>query len=202
MIHTLHTMSVRQYGQMDETENENLLRRWFNPFPLRWFNTDDFYADLRGALGDGSMNDVENEYYRLISYNKILMLDRMLRMMSLLMVNNNDRNLFALLFKRQTKPYTGNLNIYQKKVKAITGIDVEDGNDLKKLQKEVQRLLDKYNENFQAPKPQAKIDFTEIALGVFSIMEMSYVPDMKLSEFARLKKLAIKKTQPKDGKHE
>ena len=96
MIHTLHTMSVRQYGQMDETENENLLRRWFNPFPLRWFNTDDFYADLRGALGDGSMNDVENEYYRLISYHKILLLDRMLRMMSLLMVNNNERNLFAL----------------------------------------------------------------------------------------------------------
>jgi len=199
MIHTLNTIDIRTYGLLDESDNVSLLRKWYNPFPVKWFNTDDFFADLRGAMGEGNDLEIENEYYRMISYNKILMLDRMMRMMSLLMINNNERNLFALTFRRKPKAYTGNLNIYIEKVKTITGITIKDGNDLKKLQKEVQRQLDKFNENFKAPPKQEKVDFTEIAMGVFSIMEMSYISDMKLSEFLKLKKLATKRVQPKDN---
>lgn len=203
MIHTLDTINVRQYGILDATDDLSLLRRWYNPFPVKWFNTDDFFAELRGAMGDGNDFDIENEYYRMIAFNRIIMLDRMMRMMSLLMKNNNERNLFALIFKRKPKEYTGNLHVYIKKAKEITGIEIKDGEDLKKLQKEVQRQLDKFNENFKEPPKQEKIDFTEIAMGVFSIMEMSYIADMKMSEFLKLKKLATKRVQPKENaKHE
>ena len=116
------------------------------------------------------------------------MLDRMLRTMSVLMRNTNERSLFSLLFKRDVNNDTGNLDIYVQKVKDITGIEVKDGDDLKLLQKEIQRRLDKYKELTPDKPIEVKSDFMDVVLAVFSIMEMAYTPDMKLSEFGRLKK--------------
>ena len=206
MIHTINTISIRQYGELDRTENLSLLKRWFNPFPVTWFDTDRFFMDFKSIMGENTNKIINNEMYKLLAYNKILILDTILKTMSVLMRNQNNISIFSLLFQKKSKEYKGNLPYYTEKVKQITGIEIKDGNDLQKLQKEIQRLLDKFRERFKDnDKPQKKTDFIDIVLGVFSIMEMSYVPEMKLTEFGRLKALADKRIKSiensKNGKH-
>jgi len=195
MIHTVDTISVRTYGEVDRAGDLSLLKRWFNPFPVKWFDLDNFFDEyksifsIKSNLGDG--------VYRLLAHNKILMLDRMLKTMSILMRNQNERSLFAMMFKREPKEHEGNLKFYVKKVKELTGIEIKDGEGLKALQKEIERLSDKYIERFKEKeegKP-VKTDFLDLVFGVCSIMQMQYIPEMKLSEFGRLKALADKKIQ-------
>ena len=204
MIHTIHTLSIRQYGIIDSTENLSLLRRWWNPLPVGWFDTDSFFTEYRKMMGEKTKST--NDAYRMLAYNRILILDAMLRTMSVLMRNQNDRSMFSLLLNRKAKNYVGNMPYYTEKVKQITGIEIKDGNDLKKLHTEIQRRLDKFKERFDNKKevPKQKTEFIDIVLGVFSIMEMSYVSEMKLSEFGRLRILAdkrIKKIEKSNAKH-
>ena len=204
MIHTINTISIRLYGEIDRTDNIGLLRRWWNVFPVAWFDTDSFFAEYNNMIG--SNTNYTNDAYRILAYNKIIILDQILKTSSVLMQNQNDRSMFRLLFKKKAKEDTGNLNYYIEKVKQITGIEIKDGNDLKKLQKEIQRLLDKFHERFKNKDktPVEDYNFMDMVLGVFSIMEMAYVPDMKLSEFGRLRLLAdkrIKAIEKRNGKH-
>jgi len=204
MIHTINTISIRLYGEIDRTDNIGLLRRWWNVFPVAWFDTDSFFAEYNNIIG--SNTNYTNDAYRILAYNKIIILDQILKTSSVLMQNQNDRSMFRLLFKKKAKEDTGNLNYYIEKVKQITGIEIKDGNDLKKLQKEIQRLLDKFHERFKNKDktPVEDYNFMDMVLGVFSIMEMAYVPDMKLSEFGRLRLLAdkrIKAIEKRNGKH-
>jgi len=205
MIHTINTINIRQYGEIDRTDNIAMLRRWWNVFPVAWFNTDLFFDNYNEIIGNSS--NYTNDAYRILSYNKIIILNQIVKTMSILMKNQNDRSMFKLLFKRQSKDYIGNFDYYVEKVKQITGIEIKDGNDLEALQKEIQRLLDKFHERFKDKQPQQSVEkfsFIDMVLGVFSIMEMAYVPTMKLSEFGRLKVLAdkrIKAIEKSNGKH-
>lgn len=188
MIHTVNSLSIRTYGEIDRTGNISLLKRWFNPFPVTWFDTDKLFFDVRGILGENTNNTLSNEIYKQIAYNTILMLDRMLKTMSVLMRNQNDRSLFRVLFKKSVVNYDGNLDFYFEKVKKITGIEIKDGNDLEKLAKEVQRRIDKYNERYpKDEEPKNEVIFMDIVMGVFSIIGMDYTPGMTMAEFGRLK---------------
>ena len=168
--------------------------------PVRWFDTESFFIEFRKMLGEKVKSS--NEIYKFLAYNRIMMLDRMLIMISLLMQNQNERSLFGLIFKRKIKNYKGNLDFYIEKVNQITGIKIKDGNDLKRLKSEVQRLIDKYTERFgeREKVEHNKIDFMDIVLGVFSIMEMAYIPEMKMAEFGRLKVLADKRVKQMNKK--
>jgi len=114
------------------------------------------------------------------------------------MQNQNERSLFTLLFKQKVREEKNNMPYYIEKVQYLTGIEVKDIDDLNKLQNEIQRLLDKFHERFKEQKPQAKVDFMDIVLGVFSIMEMSFVADMTLSEFGRLRAIADKRVKAQE----
>jgi len=195
MIHTIDTISVRTYGEVDRAGDLSLLKRWFNPFPVKWFDLDSFFDQYKTIFSIQS--NLSKDVYRLLAHNKILMLDRMLKTMSLLMRNQNERSLFAMVFKLEAKEHEGNLKFYVKKVKELTGIEIKDGEGLKALQKEIERLSDKYIERFKSRDEgnQVKTDFLDLVFGVCSIMQMQYNPEMKLSEFGRLKAMADKKIQ-------
>lgn len=200
MIHTLYTMTIRRYGQLDQSDDLTLLKRWYNPFPVKWFDTQTFFSEVQNVFGGGNDNTLRDEKYRLLSYNKILMLDRILRVVGLLMKDHDSRNLFGLLLKVKVDT-TSNLPYYIKKVKQLTGINIKDGKGLEQLQIEIQRLLDKHHERFAGKPVSDKVDIIDILFGVFSIMEMDYVPSMTLAEFSRLKVLSDKKIKQRNGKH-
>ncbi len=190
-IHNIKTLTIREYGIIDETNNISLLKKRFNPFPVSWFNTDAFFEEFKTIFSLNN-NDLLNEKYRILSYYKIIELDQILKVLIILMQSENHRAIYGLLFKRKIKNI--NLDFYTERVKKLTGIEIKDGKDLKRLKDETQRQLDKYNERFKKPKKeQPKVSFMEVVLGVFSIMEMSFIPDMTLYEFGKLKKIADKK---------
>lgn len=203
MIHTIHTLTIRQFGELDQTNDLNILRRWWNFLPVKWFDTEKFFEQFKAIFNTSGNNDVSNEAFRIISYSRILMLDRMLKMLSLLMRNTNERSMFSMLFNHNVKEYVGNMPYYIEKIEYLTGIKIKDGNDLSQLQGEIQRLLDKYKQRLPEKKVEENREyrFIDIVFGVFSIMEMAYVPEMKLSEFARLKEMAEKRIKKLEAKN-
>lgn len=187
MLHTVNTLTIRRYGEIDRTENLSLLRRWWNVFPVRWFNVESLLLEIRKALGSDNDNLITDKIHQHIAYNNILMLNRIFKTMRILMTNQNDRSLFRLVFKKKPKTYDGNLKYYIEKVRNLTGIEIKDGTQLKQLEKEILRRIDKYNERYSNEDEAEKIDFIDLALSVFSIVGMDYVPEMTIAEFGRLK---------------
>ena len=206
MIHTIDTLTIRRYGEIDRTGNLSLLKRWWNVFPVGWFDTEHIFIYVRELLGENVDNTINNEIYKTIAYNNILILDACLKTIKLLMENQNDRSFFRLVFNKKNADFSLQLNYYIDKVYKLTGIKIIDGKQLEKLAKEINRRIDKYNERFKSKQKQKTIDFIDIVLGVFSIVGMNYNPDMVLSEFGRLKIKADnilaqqkKQTQKKHG---
>ena len=192
MLHTIYTLSIRRYAEVDETENISLLKRWYNPFPVKWFNTDKLFFDVRRLLGENTGATLTNETYKQIAYSTILMLDAMLKTMAILMENQNERSLFRIIFNRKPKDFDGNIKFYSEKVKKMTGIEIKGIDDLKRLQNEIQRRIDKYEERYKRAQPTVSYNFMDIVFGVFNIIGMDYVPEMSIAEFSRLKKKADK----------
>jgi hypothetical protein len=118
------------------------------------------------------------------------------------MVAQNGRTMFAMIFRRKHEALKSNLSYYIDKVKELTDIEIKDLTDLDKLEKEITRQVDKFNERNVKPETNAKKSkFIDMVHGVFGIVSMSYNPDMTLYEFARLKKSAdeiIKRNNGRD----
>lgn len=190
MIHSINTLTIRKYGIIDETGNLSGLRKWYNPFPVEWFDTDKFFEEFKTIFSENN-SDLLNEKYRILAFYKIIELDTISKTLVVLMQSENNRSLFSILFKKKIKNI--NIDFYTDKIKSLTGIEVKDGKDLEKLKNELQRLLDKYTERFKKKEVKSNVSFLEVVLGVFSMMEMDFIPEMTLAEFGRLKKLADKK---------
>ena len=72
MIHTIHSMTLRRYSEMEQTENTALLKRWFNPFPVGWFGVQKIIQRFADILNAGIDKHILTEVAKVIFYNKIL----------------------------------------------------------------------------------------------------------------------------------
>ena len=196
MIHTIYTMTLRQYGEMDETSNLNLLKRWYNPFPLKWFNTEPFFEQFSDAFG--SHVNLDKEVFNIIANNRIMMLDRMYKTMLRQMEFINMQTTISLLFNTDARKIKSGFNTYVKKVKDITGITIKDATDLAKLQKDIQRRVDKYRErNPEKPKAEKVSTFMKLTQQYF-LQSPPYQPNMTIAEFAKFKKEIDERNKSKD----
>lgn len=188
MIHTIHTMTIRRYSRIDNTANLNLLRRWYNPLPVRWFNTDKYFEAHNNVFGN-SIN-LNKEIYTTKVHNIIMELNIYYDIILLIMQAQNQQTVDDILNNKDPKTLKTNLPYYIEQVKEITGIKIKDGNDLKKLHKEIRRRTDKYQENNQKPKETKKIPFSRSALQIFEVTNENYNPYMTISELGELKVIA------------
>jgi len=191
MIHTIHTMTLSRFVEKEQTGNEALLKRWYNPFPVRWFDTTDFYQNFNNLFGNGNtITESIDKYYL---YNKIRILDTCYNMLAIGMKDYNQRALFGLIFKRKVNDSV-DMKFYQEKVKAYTGIDVKDFDGLTRLKNELQRLIDKYKERFGDGEPEVEsdIEFMDIITNVFRILDTPVNMSLSLYQFSNLKKHAEK----------
>jgi len=192
MIHTVYTMTIGRYGQLDKTQDARLLRRWFNPLPVGLFSKqiERFFDQVREVMGDGEADsELTNGIERAYMVNKMLQLSILYDALSMLLVLQAQLDLILMLAEKEI-PGKGNLNYYLEQVKEMTGIEIKDFQDLPKLQKELTRLSDKFKEQFPDEEVEEKSTFYRSALAIFSLMEMPYNPDMTLAEFSELKALA------------
>jgi len=190
MLHTVNSLTIRKYGEIDRTGNLSLLRKWYNVFPVSWFDYQKTLSTIGQLFNKGIDKTIINEVAKLISYNNILILEALHSAIYNLIVLKAGND----VFKKKARK-TENLRQYLLTVKEITGIEIKDIAGLDLLKKETQRRIDKYHERYRTIINNDSIPFTQFAYSVFVLIEMPYNPDMLLSEFADLVIIADKKAK-------
>lgn len=182
IVHTIDTISLRQYAKFEKSKDSKYLLRI--PAPL--FLTDKalvkFFNDFQAAFGEGK-TDLEREKSKLMAYNKILLAQAILTGFQLHLVDRIDL---------KKEPDLESLEYYIKEAEQAFHVEIKTLQDIKDLREELERMIDKYNEMFPKEDKSTKtgISMMQFALSVFVLLNMPFDPEMKLSEFAELKKLA------------
>lgn len=193
MIHSIYTMTLGRYGQLDKTQDAKLLRRWFNPLPVKWFKgrIDRFFSEVREIMGSDNDHELNEEIDRAYSVNQMLQVSILYDALYAALVIKAGVDILLLLADKDPKEIK-NLDYLKGEVKELTGIEIVEMQDLLKLRDEMTRLSDKFAERFNQKddEPTEKTSFMRGVMAVFSLMEMPYNKDMTLSEFAELKHLA------------
>jgi len=196
VIHTIYTMTLGRYGQLDKTQDARLLRRWFNPLPVGLFRKriDKFFESVRELFAEDSVNnELQDQIERAYMVNKMLQLSILYDALYALMILKAGVDITLLMLNRDPKQ-SKNLEYYKEQVKELTGIEINDYADLLKLQAEQTRMADKFKERFpDKEETEDKPSFYRAAIRVFSMCEMGYNERMTLAEFAELKKEAAER---------
>lgn len=192
-LHTVDSLSIRRYGEIDRSGNIGLLRRWWNVLPVKWFNVQDIIKRISESVSSEANKMVIRELDKIYTYNKILKLQACYSGIYNIIVLKARNDSYGVTRRRSS-----NLTEYLNRVENITGIKITDLKGLDKLQNEITRLKDKYVERFKEKKQQKEVPFMQYALSVFAFMEMDYNPNMKLSEFSELITVANKKIKQLD----
>lgn len=193
MIHSIYTMTIGRYGQLEKTQDARILRRWFNPLPVKMFTKriERFFQDVSELFGSGG-TELTDQLERAYMVNKMLQVSILYDALYACMVLKTSIDITLLLMDKEPKEVK-NLDFYKVQVKELTGIEIKELGDIVKLKDEMTRLADKFKERFrdeETGETDDKPSFIRGAMAVFSLMEIPYNADMTLSEFAELKALA------------
>lgn len=200
MIHNMHSMTVERHVMFDETKNLKYLKRWFNILPSFLFKIhfDKYIRDFNILKGSEDEEDnISEETYRQIMYTKILQLKNLYTGIYNIMITMNKNDTLKLKVGLKIASRTTNVNIYIEKVNELTGIEIIDIETLNKFNKFIEHKNDKYIESFEnierlaEDQDQKTMTFMQLALGVFSVMDMNYNPKLKIFVFWELEKLAV-----------
>lgn len=197
MIHTIHTMTIRQYGLFEKTGDRSYLKRYkFVPLFLFKKQIERFAVEFSGVFNSDYTDKLQKTKHKIISYNKILQLSNLYNGLYGVMVAKTNNNILIGKLETDNK----NLKYYINEIKRLTGIEIKSALDLSKLTKEIQRRTDKYIEVFEGEKPEEnKTSFMQLAMAIFSVMDMTFNENMLLSEFADLKDTATEKVKKIDN---
>lgn len=196
MIHTVYTMTVGRYGQLDRSQDSRLLRRWYNPFPVKWFQkrVDAFFEEVRQTVGSDADADLIERAERAYMVNRMLQLSILYDALYSGIIVKAGIDIMLMALNRDPGKLP-NMDYFREQVRELTGIEVKDATGLKALRDELTRMSDKFSERF--PKQERdeaeqtdKPSFLRGVMAVFSIMEMGYNERMTLAEFGELRRLA------------
>ena len=190
IVHTLDTISLRQYAKFEKSKDAKYLLRVPAPVFLTEKGILKFLTEFQTAFGEGK-NDFEREKSKLMAYNKILLAQAILTGFQ---IHLGDKMQLELLKPGMSQHWQMNADIayYISEAEQAFHVKIETLQDITDLKSELERMIDKFNEMF--PKEEKKTDkgisMMQFALSVFVLLNMPFDPEMKLSEFAELKKLA------------
>ena len=193
MIHTIYTLSTRQYSIIEETKNNDLIRRKWNIFPNRWFKKgiNQFYTDFNRIFNGGDdTKALIKDKNNIKDYNEILQLNAMYSASKLIMDAQNQHVVESLLNGEVPGVIESNLNIYVEKIQKITDINILEEKGLERLYNEIQRLVDKYSEsNPKKPKeePKKSAPFTDLAQSYAHVCDENFNPELTIYEVSRMK---------------
>jgi len=182
IVHTLDTISLRQFAKFEKTKQTKYLLRVPAPVFLTEKALIKFFADFQEAFGAAG-NNLEREKSKLMAYNKILLAQAILTGFQIHLVDR-----IAI----KEVPDNESLQYYIEEAEQAFHVKIETLKDISDLKAELERMVDKYNEMFpkEDKSPKTGISIMQFALSVFVLLNMPFDPEMKLSEFAELKKLA------------
>jgi len=189
IVHTLDTITLRQYAKFEKSKDVRYLLRIPAPAFLTEKGLTRFFGEFATTFGEGR-KDLEREKAKLMAYNKILLAQAILTGFQL---HLGDRMQLEML-KPGMSQHLQNPDIayYIKEAEAAFMVEIHTLQDITDLRDELERMIDKFNEMF--PKTEQKTDkgisMIQFALSVFVILALPFDNRMTLSEFAELKNLA------------
>lgn len=187
IVHTLDTISLRQYSKFEKTKDIKYLLRLPAPLFLTEKGLSKFFDEFASTFGEGR-KDLEHEKSKLMAYNKILLAQAILTGFQLHLVDR---------IELTQQPDVKSIDYYIKEAEQAFNVKIETLKDIHDLKSELERMIDKFNEMFPAEKKKTEngISMMQFALSVFVILSLPFDANMKLSEFAELKKIANEKAK-------
>lgn len=187
IVHTLDTISLRQYSKFEKTKDIKYLLRLPAPLFLTEKGLSKFFDEFASTFGEGR-KDLEREKSKLMAYNKILLAQAILTGFQLHLVDR---------IELTQQPDVKSIDYYIKEAEQAFNVKIETLKDIHDLKSELERMIDKFNEMFPAEKKKTEngISMMQFALSVFVILSLPFDANMKLSEFAELKKIANEKAK-------
>ena len=188
MLKKTSHITIREYSLFEQTNDVRLFLK-YRFIPLCLIKKTELTDLLTGIFEnltekDEATRKLREEYHKIKSQYRIQMLMALYQathnLMNMVTVNRWKRE----IGKKESK--LDNLKDYIMQIKEATGIEIKTIDDLDKLRKEIQRWVDKFNENFNKDGDNKKDDgltFMKIVLGVFAAMNMPLNYDMYLSDF-------------------
>jgi len=184
MLKTIHTLTIRDYSFFEKTGDVKYLQE--KPYSKN-VDIESLLIEIYKNL-TGKNEQTEQEQKEI---HKIRSVYRIQKLICLYEATANLFNLYDInkwkkaIGKQETK--TKNIEFYIDEIEKNTSIRVKKKEDLKKLQKEIERWTDKFRENFKDDEKKEGLTFMQIVLGVFAAMNMKLDYDMYLSDFFILK---------------
>lgn len=190
MIHTLETLTIARYGKIERTKKIGLFKKPWNILPIALFNITPLITEIGMKLDSGMDRKLAKEKARLITWNKILILETLKMAIYALIVTKPGIDQWKIT--KPSKQIIKDLGDYIVQVKDITGLHIKDIPSLGRLAMEIQRRKIKFHEryNLNQEKDGEEISFTKYAYSVFMITEENYNPDTPMAEFFELLELA------------
>ena len=190
IVHNLHTMTVRQYSLYEADRNpRNLFRRfkWLAKLGLFADDIQAFIEEFNKAFSDSQNNDLYRSFEKLRYEAKLLAMEGLLTGMNLHVFTRADMQELARKAGISLKP-DELFGKYREEILAISGIEINELQDIKAFSDELQRKIDKYREMFKEKEKAKGSTIMELFFSCCMIMEQS--PDyskMTLSELATFK---------------
>ena len=194
MVKDINHITIRQFDLYEKTHKTRYLmympvgRLFARKLAL-------VIAEIRQHLqGEDKQDEIlAREYHKTKSVYRIQELTALYQATSNLLINKTLVNVWLASTGCEVKELK-NLSYYIEQIEAKTGIKVTSLEDLEKLQRNIQRWVDKFEENFHEVKVQG-LTFMQTVLGVFAVMNMNLNYNMYLSEFFELKRTAEDKAK-------
>jgi hypothetical protein len=198
MIHTIYTCTIDRFTRVEAENNLSLLRRWYNPFPVKWFgkSVNRFLSDYRELINSDVLNrELSKEKSRLLTYNKLLLFDMLYEALCVAFKDRAVKDVLKSLSKASGIKYAIEVNDYVDEVKKYLNIEVKSVRDLSKVSKEIRRRWDKYRQVYfqESTNDSQKISFAAFTMGIFVFLDMTFEGSMSLYQFGQLKQVAEKK---------
>ncbi len=190
IIHTINTMTVRQYSQYESDRKPVHLFRRFKWLARFGFFPDDiqqFIESFNKAFSDSQDNDLYRSFEKLRYEAKLLAMEGLLTGMQLHVFTRADMQELARKAGKSLKP-DELFGRYRDEIMQITGIEINEMKDIKAFADELTRKIDKYREIFKEKEKAKGSTIMELFFSCCMILEQS--PDyskMTLSELATFK---------------
>jgi len=191
MENLIHKITIREWNYFSKTGDKSSLKKY------RIKDFDQLIEIVENNLGEGT--NLEKQKHNLSSKYKIQELIIFYRNLNNMMIHKLKIELWLLELGVEVDVNEKLDNAIKSKqdfLKRRYGIEVKEIEDLKKIDNEIVRRLDKYDEMNSEPDIVEGITFGQLVINVFKILGYEKIDyDMILSDFFELKEQALKQSK-------
>jgi len=189
MLKKPHEIVLKDIILLDATRKADSLKRyWFVPLFLCRKELEKLTKQVFDAIGSSSVEDLENEFDKLLSYRRLQLLEALYKAVNIEVGLKSRINAWKIILEKDFKE-SEQLQKVIDRVKEFTGIEIKTPDDIKRLQDYIQHKIDKHAEMYPEIERQ-EVKLTKVIYSVFNYMSEPYNENMRLITFVELKAIA------------